>query len=97
MPDHLHVVIAGKAPEAEPLSSMKRFKQRSNFWFANNRSEVRWQKDFYDHMLRREEDLRKHVRYILNNPIRAGLVDDWRLYPYKGSTVYDLDSWIIDP
>jgi REP element-mobilizing transposase RayT len=72
---------------------MKRFKQRSSFWLAQNRPGIRWQKDFYDHILRRDEDLIRHVRYILANPIRAGLVTDWRQYPYRGSTIFDLDSW----
>jgi hypothetical protein len=24
------------------------------------------------------------IRYVLNNPVRAGLVTDWRNYPYIG-------------
>jgi hypothetical protein len=32
------------------------------------------------------------VRYILENPVRAGLVDDPRAYPLMGSTKYDIDS-----
>lgn len=52
-----------------------------------------WQKDYYDHIIRRPEDVQKHVRYILDNPVRKGLVDDWKKYPFKGSTLHDFDEW----
>ncbi|MDO6462375.1 transposase [Granulosicoccaceae sp. 1_MG-2023] len=41
-----------------------------------------WQKGFYDHALRREEDVREVARYIIANPLRAGLVRSVRDYPH---------------
>jgi hypothetical protein len=41
-----------------------------------------WQDGFHDHGIRREEDLRKVARYIVGNPLRAGLVDNILNYPY---------------
>ncbi len=93
MPDHVHFILSRNDIEADVLSAVKRFKQRSSYWLIRNHPEVRWQKDFYDHILRRNEDLKRHINYILNNPVRAGIVDDWKRYPYRGSTLYDLDSW----
>ncbi|MCC7210600.1 MAG: hypothetical protein IT451_02000 [Candidatus Brocadia sp.] len=49
-----------------------------------------WQTSFYDHFLRKEEDVRDTVMYVLNNPVRKGLVAEWREYPYSGSFVYDV-------
>ncbi len=69
---------------------MSLFKQLSGYWFARNRPEVRCQRDFYDHVLRREEDILVHLRYIAENPVRRGLVDDWRDYGFTGSDVFDL-------
>jgi hypothetical protein len=43
-----------------------------------------WQKRWYDHILRRNQDVRKSGEYILNNPVRRGLVEDWHEYPYCG-------------
>lgn len=40
-----------------------------------------WQKGFYDHALRQEEDVVNVARYIVANPIRAGLVRSVREYP----------------
>ena len=46
------------------------------------------QRSFYDHIIRKEEDLRQRAEYILNNPVRRGLVQRWEDYPYCG---------VIDP
>jgi hypothetical protein len=40
---------------------------------------------FYDHVLRAEEDRAAVIRYLLENPIRAGLVRNLLEYPYWGS------------
>ena len=72
---------------------MRLFKQRTGFWLSRNFSHVRWQKDFYDHILRSDESIEKHMLYILNNPARKGLVKNWKDYPFKGSTIHKFDDW----
>ena len=52
-----------------------------------------WQRSFYDPGLRKDEDLIKVAEYIVSNPVRKGLVEDWKAYPFKGSTIYDFDQW----
>lgn len=94
MPDHLHTVLMS-IDDGDPLSAMKRFKQRSSYWLAHHRPGVHWQKDFYDRIVRTEREFRNHIRYILNNPVRAGLVDDFRIYPFKGSTVFEIENWEV--
>jgi len=41
-----------------------------------------WQRGFHDHALRREEDLASAARYIVANPLRAGLCGKIGDYPY---------------
>ncbi|MBI2059036.1 MAG: transposase [Nitrospirae bacterium] len=93
MPDHMHLVLQGTSAQSDLRQCVVSFKQASGFWFRREMAGIRWQKDFYDHILRKDEDLVKHLRYVLDNPVRKGLVTDWRAYPFKGSTVFDLDSW----
>ncbi|MBL7993732.1 transposase [bacterium] len=95
MPDHLHVILKGKTHDAEPLKAMNRFKQKTGFWFSKNDSKSGWQKNYYDHLIRNEEGVLKHIRYVLNNPVRRGIVADWFDYPYKGSTSLDLNKEIF--
>ena len=90
MPDHVHVALQGTRPSSDLRKAMSLFKQLSGYWLARNRPEVRWQRGFYDHVLRREEDILVHLRYIAENPVRRGLVDDWRDYGFTGSDVFDL-------
>lgn len=92
MPDHLHLLVEGKSEEADLWKMIVDFKQQTGYWFSKSGTGIRWQKDFYDHILREEENVLKHVAYTLENPIRAGLVQDWKAYPYKGSTLYNIDE-----
>jgi hypothetical protein len=41
-----------------------------------------WQEESFDHVLRSSEGLDAKVGYILQNPVRKGLVNDWREYPW---------------
>ncbi len=39
-----------------------------------------WQDESYDHVIRDAEDLARIIEYVLDNPVKAGLVDkrnDW--------------------
>ncbi|MBI4318379.1 MAG: transposase [Chloroflexi bacterium] len=85
MPDHLHVILQGESPTANIWETVVEFKQRSGYWLARQRPGVVWQKDFHDHIFRHSEDIAKHVRYILDNSCRAGLVTEWEQYPFKGA------------
>lgn len=93
MPDHCHIILEGKTESADTLLAMGRFKQHSGYWLYRNLRGVQWQKDFYDHIIRTDDATRKHVEYVLQNPVRKGLVTNWKEYPYKGSTVFNFDEW----
>jgi len=41
-----------------------------------------WQPGFHDHALRKEEDVRAVARYVVANPLRAGLVQRIGDYPH---------------
>lgn len=36
-----------------------------------------WQHESYDHVVRDSEELERIVWYVLNNPVKAGLVKSW--------------------
>ena len=92
MPDHLHVILKGTSDTAHPLKAINQFKQKTGYWLSKNDAHVQWQKGYYDHIIRMEEDLTKHIRYVLDNPIREGIVANWIDYPFKGSATLNLDS-----
>jgi REP element-mobilizing transposase RayT len=51
-----------------------------------------WDRGFHDHALRSDEDVRKVARYIVANPIRAGLADNVLGYPYWNAVWLDHDT-----
>ena len=82
MPDHIHWLFT--LPNGTLSTCVCRFKSRSARAInqAQKTDGAVWQTGFYDHRLRDEEDLRLQARYIIANPIRAGLVADGRAYPH---------------
>ncbi|MCH7580804.1 MAG: transposase [Chloroflexi bacterium] len=83
MPDHLHLLIEGS--ESSSLASMmKRFKQMSSYRYKKRAGCSLWQRSYYDHVLRQEEDRNVVAEYIWNNPVRAGIVVNRAAYPFSG-------------
>jgi REP element-mobilizing transposase RayT len=76
MPDHLHWLF--QLGECLKLSDLvKMLKARSALAINAHfgwRGPV-WQRGFHDHAIRHHEDLRAAARYIIANPLRAGLVE----------------------
>ena len=87
MPDHLHLLVEGGA-ESDVPQFMKDFRQRTGYAYRRASGEALWQKSYYDHVLRKEEDVREAARYVVDNPVRAGLVLAARDHPYSGSFVW---------
>lgn len=75
MPDHLHwLFILGE-------TSLGRLMGRVKGRVAHALVCPVWQERYYDHAVRAEEDLRMLARYIVSNPLRAGLVTQIGDYP----------------
>ena len=97
MPDHQHLIITGKQRDADIWKAIISYKQKTGFWMSENKSVIRWQKDFYDHVLRTSEDMAIHMKYIVDNPVRKGLVSFWAEYPFKGSIGCNLGDYLNGP
>ena len=94
MPDHLHLISMGYEDRSDVLGGVDKFKQATGHWLASRFSNCEWQDSFYDRIIRRPEELAQKVRYILDNPVRAGLVKDWRDYPFTGGVGLDLEVFL---
>ena len=92
MPDHFHFILAGKNKESNIKKCIDSFKQKSGFWLYKNMPAYKWQKDYYDHIIKNYKDLIHQIDYIKNNPVRAGIVNDWKKYKLIGSSVFELDE-----
>ncbi|PYL06431.1 MAG: hypothetical protein DME34_09015 [Verrucomicrobia bacterium] len=77
MPDHLHALISFpyEQPMRQIIADWKRF--------LATKLGINWQRDFFDHRLRREESFTEKADYIRANPVRAGLIgpsEEWRYF-----------------
>jgi REP element-mobilizing transposase RayT len=81
MPDHLHWLLVLKRGSVSKL--MRRVKGRSarRINVALKCRGRLWQDGYHDRALRREEDILSVARYIVANPLRAGLVARVGDYP----------------
>jgi putative transposase len=94
MPDHVHLLVEGKTESADLRRLVKRLKQGSGQAYASLRRGPLWQEGYYERVLRAEDDARVVARYIVANPVRAGLVRNPTEYPYLGSDTWSLDDLI---
>ncbi|MDO8689248.1 MAG: transposase [Dehalococcoidia bacterium] len=85
MPDHLHLALSpipGRGDIPHLLQGFKSYTTR--LAWKHELQGVLWQRRYYDHVARREKDAAAICRYILENPVRKGLVTDAAAWPYSG-------------
>ncbi|MEZ4954383.1 MAG: transposase [Saprospiraceae bacterium] len=99
MSNHVHILIdtSIQIPESyeitvfesldlEPLSNIMKKIKGPTAVYANrllNRSGKFWQRESYDHYVRNQKEFENIIRYILENPVKAGLVSVWEEYPFS--------------
>jgi putative transposase len=88
MPDHLHALVAGIRRNSDFQAFVKVAKQRSGYHFKRARATRLWQPSFFDRTLRSGEEPHEAVRYVVANPVRAGLVSTVSDYEHWGSSVF---------
>ena len=82
MPEHVHLLTTPRPNVTlERAIQMIRGRYSRAFGLAFRKGEV-WQRGFTDHRIRDAEDFAKHVRYIHQNPVQRGLVQQATIYRY---------------
>jgi putative transposase len=92
MPDHVHLLLAGRSEGADLRRFVKRVKQSVGQRYANRTKQRLWQEGYFDHVLRPGESEASMAKYIIENPVRAGLVAVATDYPYSGSDVWTVQE-----
>jgi putative transposase len=85
MPDHLHFLTLGRSPTSDLLNFAKNFKQKTAYAYLQIPQARLWQKNYYDHILRSNEESKQVAAYIWMNPVRAGICKNFQGYPFSGS------------
>ncbi len=83
MPDHAHLLLAGKSVNARLRVFLAAWKQSTGYAFARSTAGKRlWQPSYFERVLREAEGNETVARYILENPLRAGLARHIGEYPH---------------
>jgi REP element-mobilizing transposase RayT len=90
MPDHVHLIL-GASPSCDIVTFVGQFKNlaQREAWRLGVKGAF-WPTSFWDHFLRGDERLEHAIEYVLNNPVRSGLVARWCDYQFSGSIVFEL-------
>lgn len=98
MPNHVHMLIEIGQKNTESMRSnigldpntfvsiiLHSLKRYTAFECNKilNRSGAFWQSESYDRVIRNERELENTLRYIINNPVKAGLVKEWKDWHYS--------------
>ena len=96
MPDHYHVLFT-----LSPEGSVSAIVRKAHSLFARycrrttpTRGRI-WQRRFYDHVIRDEDDWRTKLSYMHGNPVRAGLVEEPSDYPWSSCAFWETGASAI--
>ena len=90
MPDHLHLLTEGVSDGSDLRAFIKAAKQFSGHHFKQQHHAKLWQRYGYEHALRDDVERALTLRYILDNPVGAGLVKEPADYAFLGSDCYSI-------
>lgn len=96
MPDHMHLAL--QLAENETLGkTMNRINSCSAIAInkITRRHSPIWQGAYHDHALRDEDQRSTAIRYLISNPIRAGLVEKLGDYPYWNILIAEPDEALL--
>jgi len=92
LPDHVHTIMALPPHDADFSGRWRRIKSlftrgavaAGTTAQRNRKGEYSlWQRRFWEHTIRDEDDFARHVDYIHFNPVKHGLVGRVRDWPYS--------------
>ena len=94
MPDHVHQLVHGRTPTADTRKFVRLAKQYSGFYYAKAFQDRLWQRYGRDDVSREDDDIKPIARYIVDNPVKAGLVARAQDYPFTGSHIYTIEELV---
>ena len=93
LPEHLHAIWTLPTNDSDYATRWQHFKR----WFSlelpaasersqskmNRREKGLWQRRYWEHLIRDENDLRRHIDYVYHNPVKHGLVNQVKDWPFS--------------
>jgi REP element-mobilizing transposase RayT len=87
MPNHVHLLLTPHTNVSSLLCSLKGYSARQANKILASSGQPFWQNESYDHLVRTGEEFRRIERYIINNPVKAGLVESAEKFLWSSAAV----------
>jgi putative transposase len=85
MPNHVHFLLQPRKPLCEITRAVKNTSARQANIILGRTGQPFWQGESYDHWVRNGKQFDRIVRYIEENPVKAGLVERAEMWPWSSA------------
>ena len=85
MPNHVHLLVTPSIEVPKLTQSLKRHTARQANLIMGLTGRTFWQDESYDRLVRDRDELQRVIRYIDNNPVRAGLAPRPDAFPWSSA------------
>ena len=85
MPNHVHLLFSLYDYEHSKMSAVMKSIKGSSAYLCNKllgKSGALWQQESYDHYVRSAKELQNIEHYIVENPVKAGFLEDWQQWKF---------------
>ena len=105
LPDHLHSIMTLPEGDSDFSNRWRHIKSSFSRQVAANSEHLKpnrkgeyglWQRRFWEHPIRDDEDFSRHFDYVHFNPVRHGLVSRVRDWPYSSFHSYVRRGWLTE-
>ena len=89
MPNHVHVIFTPLPESEKTYYAVAKIMQSLKGYTAYEANRILgrqgafWQHESYDHVVRSAAEGQRILNYVLNNPVKAGLAQDWSEWPWS--------------
>ncbi|MDZ7765547.1 MAG: transposase [Melioribacteraceae bacterium] len=95
MPNHFHIIfrqLENARSIDKIMKSIKGFSAREINKLLNRKGSI-WQSESFDHIVRDEDEFYRDMNYVFMNPVKAGLVENWRdwKFTYVNKELFDIE------
>jgi REP element-mobilizing transposase RayT len=92
MPNHVHLLIEPRIPLARIMNGLKGVSARDANRILARTGKHFWQDESFDHWVRDTAEFQRIRDYIIQNPVRAGLVGRPEEWPWSGTRFESTES-----
>jgi len=82
LPDHFHLIIQPKEKDKDVYYPLSEIMHGIKSFTAHKIGKPIWQHENFDRIIRDKEELFEKMNYIINNPVKAGIVESHDTYKW---------------